>query len=422
MVGCGETYIAAFVLFAGYGSLHSGLISILPVSIGAVLQILFLKFFSSKFSFKKQVVLFCVVQSISLAIISSLALLANTHIVLIYAVVTIYWASGLIGSVGWNAWMSDYLPPRLRISFYSKRSRFSQFFVFIGILFGGLFLQLYKPISENPYPFVILFLVASLLRLASSYHISQQTETPPRPQEDTWTTDSRLRQVFMNKDIIRVIIYIFLLQMSVNIAAPYFNPYMLKNMGLNYFEYVFITSFTFLTRVFCMNLFAQFSRFYGSFKSIVLGTIILALPPVLWTFSHNLIYICVLQIISGIGWGLQDLGLSLFLIEKVKSASRSQVFTMVSALSGLGMIVGSLVGGFYLEHFQFTDQAFVMVFAASTLLRFAVILSLLKISKTHFRLQSPIFWRIIAVRPTLGVIVRPLFIGKKGSRSKIDKN
>ena len=39
MVGCGETYFAAFALALGFGPVASGMVATLPVLVGAVIQL-----------------------------------------------------------------------------------------------------------------------------------------------------------------------------------------------------------------------------------------------------------------------------------------------------------------------------------------------------------------------------------------------
>lgn len=419
MVGLGETYIAAFVLFAGFGSFHSGLISVLPLTIGSLLQIPFVRFVSPYISYRRWVTLNCGLQTVALVGLGLLAFEKGFSVVFLYLFVSLYWASGLIAGVGWNSWMSEYLPDRLRIQFYSRRAKISQLFLFAGILFAGGLLQVSSvDPTEKRFIFAALFLLAAGFRALSTYQISKQHEVKKPAEEKRWYWDKNFFSYLVKGDKPLVISYVFLLHTTVNLAAPFFNPYMLQNLQFSYLQYVVVISSTVVARILFVPLFQKLAYRYGAARTVLVGTIFLASPPALWTLTDSIPFIIFLQLLSGIGWGLQDLGFALLILERFKAAYRPQAFIMINTLSSCGMLIGSLVGGYLLSIGAFSTSSYHLLFAGTTALRLLVGGMTLffqgQVRREHFQ----VFWRIVAVRPTFGVIMRPVLLVAKKNKPR----
>lgn len=415
MVGLGETYIAAFVLFAGYGSFHTGLISVLPLTIGSLLQIPFVRFVSPHISYRVWVTMNCTFQVLALAGLGLFAFAEGFPVLFLYLLVSIYWSSGLIAGVGWNSWMSEYLPNRLRIVFYSKRARVSQLFVFAGILFAGGLLEVSSiDPDQKRYTFAAIFLLAAGFRALSTYQISKQHEVKKSKEERRWHWNRQFFSYLLKDDKPLVISYIFLLHTTVNLAAPFFNPYMLQNLQFSYLQYVVVISSTVIARILFVPAFQRLAYKQGAARTVLIGTIFLASPPALWTLTDSIPVIIGLQFISGIGWGLQDLGFALLVLERFKMAYRPQAFIIINTLSSCGMLIGSLVGGYLLSIGAFSTSSYHLLFAGTTALRLLVGAMTLFLQGQVRREHFDIFWRIMAVRPTIGVIMRPiLHVAKK---------
>ncbi len=419
MVGWGETYLAAFTLHIGLGDIHSGFISVVPVAIGSLIQLALASFLTIRYSHRTWVLICASGQILSLFCLFLLPFLfslpaTGVMAAVLYAVTTLYWTLGLSSSSSWNTWMGDLIPRRLHVRFFSNRSRVSQAFVLVGIISAGLALNSAKHVTLV---FALIFLCSGIARIFSGYHIFRQPEAEVHRQPLV-----HLRSL-KQTGLVALIGYSFFLQIMVNIAAPYFNPYMLKVLNLNYVTYTFLMGTTFLSRIVLFPVITRFAEKYGPYRLLTFGTLLLSSTPLFWHLYDDLRILFALQIISGIGWGLQDLGLLLTVFDRYDRKTRSRVLTLLNVYNSIGMLIGAVVGSLLLKADGLSKDAYHVVFIISCVGRLASFLILPFLYQEVRQRRWVIFTRIVGLRPMSGGILRPiLHIAKDRETEYSSKN
>src|SRR5690606_28482149 len=128
MVGMGETYLAAYALAVGYGEIFSGLVTVIPILAGALIQgasTYLYRFVSSQ---QRWVIASALVQALSLFILASIAYFNIEGIWLLFAVTSLFWAAGMSAGPPWNSLMGSVVPAKVRIHFFTLRNRYCQIY------------------------------------------------------------------------------------------------------------------------------------------------------------------------------------------------------------------------------------------------------------------------------------------------------
>jgi MFS family permease len=94
------------------------------------------------------------------------------------------------------------------------------------------------------------------------------------------------------------------------------------------------------------------------------GLMIIPLP-VFWTLGTTMPYILFLQIIGGVYWGAFELAIVLMFIEAIPVRRRTSILTLYYLGYAVATVLGSLVGGYFLERFGKGENAYFVLFTLS---------------------------------------------------------
>jgi MFS family permease len=141
------------------------------------------------------------------------------------------------------------------------------------------------------------------------------------------------------------------------------------------------------------------------------------LSPIFWTLSDNILYIFILQIFSGIGWGLQDLSMAMLIVNRIQGPRRLLSMAFLNTVGGLGLVAGVVVGSQIFSAMTGSRDAYHFLFAATTGLRLLSCLLIFRIDTSKINLKTPIIERVLGVRPNFGFLARPI-LGFTNSKSK----
>jgi MFS family permease len=421
MVGSGETYLAAFVLALGYSDLSAGWVTSLPLLAGGLLQMVSPAMMRRMKSMKQWVVLTSFAQAVVLFLLSLQAYFELLSLNLIFLLASLYWATGMANGPAWNAWMGTIIPVKIRTPFFATRNVISQGAVLAGILLGGWWLGISKsqqiPVNSS---FFFLFFVAGIFRIISAYHLSNQSgggflnEVPQSLQYRS--TIQQIRGQVSGK----LLLFMFVLGIGVHVGAVFFNPLMLKGLGMSYGRYMSMLSTSIVARVFTLFF---LRRHLGKWKPervlfvAVLGVIPL---PMLWNVSHDFGYLLCLQVLSGAAWGTYELVTFLLLFNGIRSQDKTPVLTLFNLLQTFSILIGAASGGWYLFHNGQSLSAYESLFNWSTSLRLCSLFFFPGILLSQISVRQWLFTRPLAVRPSVGAMERPVVASIDSSDSERD--
>ncbi|MCA9097391.1 MAG: MFS transporter [Planctomycetaceae bacterium] len=379
MQGMGETYLPAFVLLMGMGEIAAGLISSVPMLAGALLQLLTPWGVGKLGSHKRWVVTCAAIQGLSFFPLALGALTGSISTWQVFAVAALYWGFGMATGPAWNTWVETIVPGRVRPGYFANRTRICQTGILIGFVVGGLSLQWTKSYGNPMTAFLCLFLTAGVCRLFSAFCLSRQSES------DAVTSSIKDRRGVSFAEFAsrvrkggpeRLLVSLMSVQMMVYVAGPYFNPFMLKQLGFSYQDYVILIASCFVSKALSMTVLGGLARRLGSHRLLWIGAAGIVPLSGLWVFSNSYWYLLVVQVCGGFFWAAYELALALLLFELIPRAERTGVLTIYNAGNAFAMVIGSLIGGAILQFLGERLETYLVIFAVSSFGRFLMLCGL----------------------------------------------
>lgn len=434
MVGIGETYFAAFALALGTGETVAGLVATLPMLAGASLQLATPWALRRFRSYRTWVVLCASLQAAALLAMPIAACLIGTaKIAWVFAAAAAYWAASQATGPAWNTWIEEIIPKRVRARYFACRARVSQTFTLLGFVAGGLALHFGQAPRWLLPTFAGIFVVGSVCRFLSAWFLSRQTE----PSVGRYV----LRQVSVREAFTRtsgdvgmpLVLYLLAVQTAVQISGPYFTPYMLseKHQHLGYFSYMVLIGIGFLGKVIALPLWGRVAHYAGARRLLWIGGTSIVPIAALWIFTPwtawetslnvklgsasfavpihgQLLYIALIQLISGLVWAAYELAMLLMFFEAIPRQDRASVLTFYNFGNAAALCVGGLIGAIVLQIGGEHPTAYLVLFGLSSLARLGTVALLGRAPDRAIDVTSQPAVRVIAVRADEGTVDRPI--------------
>lgn len=407
MVGAGETYFPALVLALGHGEVAAGLIATLPPVAGALLQLSGPMAVERLGSHRRWVVLAATVQAASFVPLALLALLGRGPLWMPFLLASVYWGFGMATGPAWNTWVGRLVPRRLRARFFARRTRFAQAGALAGLVGGGLLLHGAHDKHAALPRFALLFLLAGASRAFSSRMLARQSQPRlPRARERSVPLGLLLRRLVQPRGD-RLLVYLLGIQVSAQLAGPYFTPYMLEQLRMPYARYVALIATAFVARTIMLPLLGELAHRRGARLVLRAGGLGIVPVSALWLVADNYWYLLALQLVAGTVWAAHELAMMLLFLEAIPERERTSVLTTFNVANALALAGGSLCGAALLRALDESRTAYHTLFAASSAARLLVVLAMWRMPLPELRVPA-LALRVLALRPSVGSLDRPI--------------
>ena len=407
MVGVGETYLVPFALALGIAAGQASLLATLPILAGSLLQLVTPAGVRWLGSYRRWVVGCAALQALCFVPLLAAALAGGMPALGLFAVGAAYWGFSMATFPAWNAWVGTIVPARLRARFFARRARWSQVALLVGIAIGGYGLELGKQRGQLLVAFATLFGMAGLARLVSSRFLAAQSEAPGLAGRleaiHPFTVLRRLR----GRDAGRIVVWLLAMQVVVNVAAPFFAPYMLGPLGLSYDGFMLLTATSFVSRVAVMPLLGRLAERGRAARVLRLGAVGIVPLPALWLVTDDFFFLLALQAVAGCAWAAVELATLLVFFDGLEQEIRTSVLALYNVGSAAAVALGSLFGAALFTGLGADPDAYAALFALSSIARMAT-LPLLRRVAAPTTPTHPEELDILAVRPSLGALQRPI--------------
>ncbi len=407
MVGLGESYVPAFALATGLGDVTSGLVTTIPMLIGACLQLVTPLAVGWLRSYKRWVVACARVQALSFLPLIIGAAIGRVSLLWVGIATVTYWASGMATGPAWNAWVTSLVPSEIRGTFFARRSRIAQTALVAGLLLGGIALQLGREKGAELTVFALLFGGAMIARGVSSRFLAAQSERADLSQGHRALGPVAVWRLLRGTDSLRALRYLLLMQVAVNVASPYFTPYMLRHLALSYGEFMVLTAAAFVSRIAILPLLGRVASARGTRIVLWLGGFGIVPLPALWLCSDAFAYLFAIQLLAGCAWAAIELGTTLSFFEGIEEDHRASVLSLFNVANAVAIATGSLVGAYVLVRFDGSMDVYVWLFGFSSVARLIAV-ALLPRTTAAPHVVPEIQLRTLAVRPGGVAVQRPI--------------
>ncbi len=397
MMGITETYLPAFALALGMGQVVAGLVASVPILAGAFLQLVSPRAIRLLGSNRRWVVLCVVFQALSFLPLAITALVGKVPVAVLFLLSAMYWGSGLASGPAWNHWMDSLVPQRIRAHYFGRRQRMSQAGLLLGFAGAGISLEFGEMLGRPLVAFALLYLAAAVCRFISAASLATQSEPPIARAAASAPGGLRslIRRLWNSGDG-RMLVYLWMVQFGAYIAVPYFAPYMLGHLHFSYAQYMFIVSSVVVTKVLALPTLGRVAQRYGAWRLLVIGGLGVIPMAALWTVSTNVIFLLLINFVSGFVWGAFELGFLLLFFEAIDVRQRVAMLTLYNVGYASATVAGSVCGALLLATLGAGSAGYAAVFLLSSLARLCA---------------APLLWRVRLPKPAEPtVVLEPVFV------------
>jgi len=292
---------------------------------------------------------------------------------------TVYALVGLFISPVWSSWMKDIVDEEKRGKYFGKRNKIAGAAGLAATLIAGFILDFFKNQGYILLGFGVLFILASLFKMVSRSYLKKQYEPKLKIQDGYYFSFGQFLRKSLTNNYGKFVIFIALINFTVALSGPFFAPYMLRDLGLNYVTYILLNLIipSVVTLV-TMPLWGILTDRHGSIKIIQTTAWLIPFIPIMWIISPNIYWLIFLQIISGITWAGFNLAAGNFIYDAVTPQRMSICSAYMLVLSGMGAFLGAILGGLLASLPITFMNIFFFVFAISGIARLIVISVMLK--------------------------------------------
>ncbi|MBI4243154.1 MAG: MFS transporter [Planctomycetes bacterium] len=352
MLGIGENYFQPWAIFLSVNSFYLGLIATLPLFIGALAQNISLVFLDKLRSVRSFVLWGVILQAIVWIPIFCMPVLfpsCGTFLLLIFAVA--YFAFVHFVTPAWNVWMGELIPVQIRGSYFGRRNKMAALFTLVGIIIGGLILDIFRKLELLLIGFGIIFGAACIARFLSAYCLVKvrNVELSRLDVKEKFSfIDFLCRGTKSN--FLRFVLLVTFVYFAAFIVGPYVALYILRDLQFSYIQFFVITLSTFAAQFMTFDKWGALSDKFGNVMILRLNAFLSAVLPLLWIISSNFYYLTAVMAVTGIVWGGFNLCASNFIFDAVTPAKRARCVAYYNLLVMAGVFAGSTFGGLLIPH------------------------------------------------------------------------
>jgi MFS family permease len=321
---------------------------------------------------------------------------------LVYLTLTLVVTSSIfaaLGSASWMSWLAALVPSKLRGRYYSIRNVVSNIVSLLCLPIASFVVSYWQGGAIAGYGIVLsVSILAGLASLAcqqfmidinpQKYQTACQVENEPESNQPNYAADlfnnliNNLISPFKDRNLIVFLIYFAFWGFAVNLSTPFFNLYMLENLGV---DITWVTLFNSLgsgANMLMLLVWGRFSDRVGNRPLLIFAGLAIAITPLFWLFtgiaqiqSQLWIYLLIFHLFLGGAWAAIDLGSNNIQIAIAPIQHHATFFAIASAIAGIGSTLGTTVGGILAQNAHY-DGIF-GVFFLSAILRLVAIIPLL---------------------------------------------
>ena len=290
---------------------------------------------------------------------------ANHQQLLEWTLATVLGASVLaaFATSNWFSWMAAVVPHRLRGRYFGFRNSATSLVTLLGVPVMGLFVSAW---GDNPilgYG-VVLFLgvLAGVISLAYQFLMvdvnpqiyGKDPEIDRVKDKKEKTTTDFVPSVLKDSNFLMFIVYFSVWTFAVNLSAPFFNVYLLKDLSLDVNLVTIYTSLSSGANLLLLMFWGKLADRWGNRPLLIAVGLVVAVTPLLWLGTGNYpfavwVWLPLLHLLGGTTLGAIALCTNNIQMEIAPIEQPSSYFAIAAAVSGVAGALGTTAGGFLAE-------------------------------------------------------------------------
>jgi len=384
--GLGEHFTGPYAVALGASNFQIGLLSSVPTFLGATALLASGKLPVLLGSRKAVVLLFAAIQgALWLPILGAGALFPGSGAWWVIAFVGLYTVCGTLVGPAWGSIMAEAVPDRVRGHYFGQRSRWATLANMLSFLLGGGLIFLLR--DHGLTGFMAAFAAAFAFRMVSVSLLTTMPEKSSAKNQTSRIPPATFLRQLLTTDVGRMILYLVLLNFVVNLAGPFFTPYMLRELKIDYLTYTILEVLAIAATLWAVTHWGDAADRAGNRKMLLVAGPIIGLVPLLWMVSSNLVVLGAVEIFTGFAWAGFNLLSTNYIFDATTSENRTAYLVYFTAGVSIASALGALTGGLMIGHVpQVMGSAILSMFLISAVLR----LLLAAVFLPHIREVRPV--------------------------------
>jgi MFS family permease len=406
MVGASESYLSAMAVALGHRDGALALLTTVPLLCGAIAQLVSKEIVRTVGGRKRLVTVAAGTQAAVHIALVCIALFRVDSFAALFVTAIAYWVSGLALAPAWNSWLADLTSRVDRTRFFAWRSAIAQVVLLAAYAGAGFVLDAGRHRGVVLVAFAALFAIAGVSRAASAALVARLHDPRAVTTSPLAPLVARLRGAAAASRW-RVAVFVAAFMFGANVAIPFFAPYMLRTLELDFVRYMSLTAIAIAVKAVAFPIWSRVAHRLGLRAVLLFGTFGAAVVAALWGRVHDIAGLHAVQALSGVSWSAYELASFQLLLRSAPDEHRESFFSLQAPLMSLAQVCGGLCGALLLRA---TDVGYEIAFVASSFLRAAPCALLLAPVVTALS-RTPIpkvFFRGLSLRPDGGMYRAPI--------------
>lgn len=407
MIGFVQDYFAPFLLLLGGTPGHIGMLSAFPNLFASLIQIKGADLADRLRSRKRIINIFVLLQALALLPLVIMPFMGQASPIFFIIIVVLFTSFGAVANPAWGSMMSDLVSEDKRGEYFGWRNKMLGFIIVASAFIAGFILHLVK--GTNLFlGFSVIFGIAFIFRIISWIFLNKMYEPPQDYHRDSYFTLIDFISRIKESNFAKFVIFVAMMNFSVNIASPFFAVLMLKDMRFSYMLYTVITVTATLTIYIVINRWGKLADKVGNIRVIRFTAPFIALLPLLWVINRQPAFLILAQLVSGFAWAGFNLSASNFIYDAVTPAKRTRCIAYFNFFNGLALCAGALIGGALLQRLPpVFGYRILTLFLISSTLRFIVAffgpMKIKEVRSVQKIDSNKLFFSMVGIRPLLGI-------------------
>lgn len=347
--GLTQEFFTPFILFLGATARHVGVLNGAINFFSSIIQLFSAEITEKLKSRKKMVSVFIIVQLAVLATIVALTVAGRMHYWAFIALAVVFVAAGTFFQPAWASFLCDLVGESRRGEYFGWRSRNLGLLGVAGMIAGGMILHRMEQ-RNLLYGFCFLFGLGFLSRLFSFLSLQRMAEPASTYNKEDVFSFLQFFLRLKKSNFAKFVIFVASMNFSVNLAAPYFAVFMLKDLKFNYLVYSMVTMVAPLALYLNIPRWGRHADKVGNLKVIKLTSRLLGLIPLFWIVNQSPLYLTGVEMFAGFLWAGFNLSSANFIYDAASPQKRTRCIAYFNVVNGFALSCGALLGGWLIRY------------------------------------------------------------------------
>ncbi len=415
----GGVLISNFLLELGAGPVEIGMISSIPMLVN-LLQPLGAYLADQTTSRRRYSLwIFLPARLMWLILVPAIGLVGSLHTTpqrLVQWTLAIIWVTHILeafGNASWLSWMAALVPQRLRGRYFGFRNSASSLTNLIGVPLLGLAVSAWPGGTLSGYGAVVVFgVVVGLLSMGCQLFMTDvNPQLAPVTHSDTANPlpSGTAFSFLKDANFLKFLLYFGLWSFAVNVSAPFFNLYMLDNLGIDFRAVTSYSSLNAGANLLMLVFWGKLADRIGNRPLLLIIGVLVSLTPLLWLGAGSdaislWVWLPLLHLLDGGTWAAVNLCNNNLQMAVAPLRNQSSYFAIAAAVGGVCGAMGITAGGFLATPAGVGGVA--GLFALSAVLRLAALLPLVFVQEQRSVPLAHLIGVLFPVRRQIGSILQ----------------